>query len=78
VLAIKPIIDQEAGIDEIDILGDLLISGTISTILLKDTVLDSWLGALIEANAKLRNGGQSVVHVPEQQEPIRVELRPEA
>jgi len=42
VLTIKPIIDQEDGIDEIDVLGDLLISDSISTIALKTTFLD-WL-----------------------------------
>jgi hypothetical protein len=75
VLTIKPIIDQEDGIDEIDVLGDLLISDAISTIVLKDTFLDSWLGSLIEANAKLRDVEQVVVNVPEEQESIRMQLR---
>jgi hypothetical protein len=77
VLTIKPIIDQEEGIDEIDVLGDLLISDSISTIVLKTTFLDSWLVALIEARAKLPNASQVVVNVPEELEPIRMQLRPD-
>lgn len=73
-LTIKPIIDQEDGIDEIDVLGDLLISDTISTIVLKDTFLDSWFGALIETNTKLRNADQVVVNVPEEPESIRMQF----
>jgi hypothetical protein len=75
VLTIKPIVDQEDGIDEIDVLGDLLISDTISTIVLKTTFLDSWLGALIEANAKLRDAGELVVNVSEELVPIQMHLK---
>jgi hypothetical protein len=73
-LTIKLDLDEEFGVDEIDVLGDLTISDGQSAIVVKATFLDSWLEELVSAANRLPSMGQVAVEAPEEPAPIRIEL----
>ena len=73
-MTIKLNLDEEYGLDEIDVLGDLKISDGHSTIVVRTTFLDSWLAELINATDGLSKAGYIDVAVPEEPVPMRIEL----
>jgi hypothetical protein len=73
-LTIKLHLDEDCGIDEIDVLGDLIISDNHSTIAVNTTYLDSWLAELIDAADRLPKEGHVDVAAPEEPVPIRLEM----
>src|SRR5690349_19877278 len=73
-LTIKLHLDEDCGIDEIDVLVDLIISDNHSTIAVNTTYLDSWLAELIDAADRLPKEGRVDLAAPEQPAPIRLEM----
>jgi hypothetical protein len=71
-LTIKLHLDEDCGLDEIDVLGDLIISDNRSTIVVNTTYVDSWLAELIDAADRLAKESHVEVAAPE--EPVRIRL----
>lgn len=75
-LTIKLTLDEEGGLDPIDVLDDLTISDGHSAIIVKTTFLDTWLASLIVAHNKFKLSGDVTVDVQEPS-PLRVRMNPD-